>query len=179
MIYLTTYVRGTTDEIKLIRRTIARWVSLTALFGWKTVSTRLIQRFPTDNHIIESGLITAAEMKLYQSTAAPNGKFWLPITWSQNLLKKCCEDGLINTTAMKQLIKELQGYRYSFVMLMCYDWISVPLVYTQVVTIATYGYFAICLIGRQEPYAPDLDLYFPVFTILQFLVCQAGEWWVG
>ena len=33
--------------------------------------------------------------------------------------------------------------------LLSYDWVSVPLVYTQTVTIATYLYFAIALIGSQ------------------------------
>lgn len=34
-------------------------------------------------------------------------------------------------------------------MLICYGWISIPLVYTQVVTLAVYSYFAAALFGRQ------------------------------
>uniref|UniRef100_A0A915J3J8 Bestrophin homolog n=1 Tax=Romanomermis culicivorax TaxID=13658 RepID=A0A915J3J8_ROMCU len=41
----------------------------------------------------------------------------------------------------------------------------VPLVW--VVAIATYGYFAICLVGRQIVGEPDV--MFPIFTTLQFL----------
>ena len=34
-------------------------------------------------------------------------------------------------------------------MLLSYDWISVPLTYTQVVNLAVRFYFAICLVSRQ------------------------------
>lgn len=55
-----------------------------------------------------------------------------------------------------------------------YDWISIPLVYTQTVTIATYTYFLATVMGRQyldpsKNYARhDVDLYVPVFTIFEF-----------
>merc|ERR1711997_1092016 len=67
----------------------------------------------------------------------------------------------------------------------CYDWVSIPMVYTQVVTIATYLFFVFTLIGRQkiedDKFGPeplkrmtsgripiDIDLYIPIFTVLQF-----------
>lgn len=51
---------------------------------------------------------------------------------------------------------------------------SIPLVYTQVVTLATYSFFAVALIGRQyiddeeKHFQLKIDKYVPVFTILQF-----------
>lgn len=59
-------------------------------------------------------------------------------------------------------------------MLWSYDWISIPLVYTQVVTLATYSFFAVALIARQyidgkeKQFQLQIDIYIPVFTILQF-----------
>ncbi len=59
---------------------------------------------------------------------------------------------------------------------MVYDTVSVPLVYTQVVTLAVYTYFLAALLGRQWVNPPDpstiyphyeLDLYFPIFLSLQ------------
>lgn len=41
----------------------------------------------------------------------------------------------------------------------------VPLVYTQVVTIALYSYFGASLLGTNEIY----DFYFPIFIVLQFV----------
>lgn len=57
-------------------------------------------------------------------------------------------------------------------MLYSYDWISIPLVYTQVVTLAIYTYFLATVMGRQYLRAgspgDEIDLYIPIFTILQF-----------
>ncbi|KAM4017441.1 uncharacterized protein ACNLHF_007070 [Anomaloglossus baeobatrachus] len=70
--------------------------------------------------------------------------------------------------------KELNSLRTQCGRLFGYDWISIPLVYTQVVTVAVYSFFLACLIGRQflDPQrgypGHDLDLYVPVFTLLQF-----------
>ncbi|XP_042561897.1 bestrophin-2-like, partial [Clupea harengus] len=69
---------------------------------------------------------------------------------------------------------ELNNFRGKCSMLFHYDMVSVPLVYTQVVTLAVYSFFFVCLIGRQflEPAQAypghDLDLYVPIFTLLQF-----------
>jgi len=52
--------------------------------------------------------------------------------------------------------------------------VSIPLVYTQVVTLATYSFFAVALIGRQyiddeeKHFQLKIDKYVPIFTILQF-----------
>jgi len=57
-------------------------------------------------------------------------------------------------------------------MLKIFEWVSIPLAYTQVVTIATYGYFFITLFSRQitgRTDKPEPDIYVPIFTILQFL----------
>lgn len=86
-------------------------------------------------------------------------------------------------------------YPQFFRKIYCYDWVCIPLVYTQVTSLATYGYFLFCLLGRQfldpaknYPYSQvsftnliclncdlklksvfQIDFYIPVFTILQFL----------
>lgn len=64
-----------------------------------------------------------------------------------------------------------------------YDWISIPLVYTQLVALAVWIHFAICLFGYQwvdntknpllQGKDPDLDLYLPIFTFWEF-VCYVG-----
>jgi len=53
---------------------------------------------------------------------------------------------------------------------------GIPLVYTQVVTIAVYSYFLVALFGQQwtegkgeeNGYKNRIDLYFPIFSLLQF-----------
>lgn len=58
-----------------------------------------------------------------------------------------------------------------------YDWINLPVVYTQCVTLAVYSYFGFALLGRQwldtqreiPGYTVKVDYYFPIFTCLQYL----------
>lgn len=53
---------------------------------------------------------------------------------------------------------------------------SIPLVYTQVVTLAVYSFFITAVVGHQwvenktveEGFVNVIDKYFPVFTLLQF-----------
>uniref|UniRef100_A0A224YNY8 Bestrophin homolog n=1 Tax=Rhipicephalus zambeziensis TaxID=60191 RepID=A0A224YNY8_9ACAR len=66
---------------------------------------------------------------------------------------------------------EMHEFRGCCGMLYSYDWISIPLVYTQVVTLAIYTYFLATVMGRQylsSSSGDEIDLYIPVFTILQF-----------
>ena len=73
------------------------------------------------------------------------------------------------------MIGEILNIRNMLHSLLCYEWINVPLVYTQVVTIAVYSFFIASLLGSQslEPEADNkerrIDLYLPVFTILKFI----------
>ena len=43
-------------------------------------------------------------------------------------------------------LNELAGFNGS---LLCYTWVNIPLVYTQLVTLAVHVYFLVALFGRQ------------------------------
>ncbi|TKR70787.1 hypothetical protein L596_022764 [Steinernema carpocapsae] len=99
--------------------------------------------------------MTEEEYEMYMSTAGPHGKWFIPIVWIVNLIK----------TMSTPIVTDLP-----FV----YDWVKVPLVYTQVVAIATYGYFVICLLGRQpkldeKSMQKEITILFPIFTTFQML----------
>lgn len=73
---------------------------------------------------------------------------------------------------LNQILDELYEYRGNCGFIFCYDWISIPLVYTQSVTIATYSYFLASIMARQyidTPNTPNhtIDSYIPIFTILE------------
>lgn len=121
MHFLCSYLRGDTEELITARRTIARWCNLSSIISWRSFSTRIFKRFPTHQHIVNSGLMTQAELEMFEATDAPYGKYWVPINWAGNLLHHLYERGFVDKWQLKQLIKELQSYKEGFGVLMCFD----------------------------------------------------------
>ncbi|CAI2354394.1 unnamed protein product [Caenorhabditis sp. 36 PRJEB53466] len=162
------------NENIAVRQTIARWSSLQAAIAWSGVSVRTLKRFPTERHMVAAKLMTEEEYDMFMNTEAPHGKWFIPIMWIVNLIKKQKQKGVIDSIQMDMLLKQVYSYRDGFAMLFVYDWIKIPLVYTQVVAIATYGYFFICLIGRQpkldqKSMEKEITILFPIFTTFQML----------
>ncbi|EPQ17236.1 Bestrophin-2 [Myotis brandtii] len=121
------------------------------------------------------GFMTREERKKFENLNSSYNKYWVPCVWFSNLAAQARREGRIrDNSALKLLLEELTVFRGKCSMLFHYDWISIPLVYTQVVTIAVYSYFLACVIGRQfldpaQGYKDhNLDLFVPVFTLLQF-----------
>ncbi|NXL10600.1 BEST4 protein, partial [Mesembrinibis cayennensis] len=175
MCVISSNVHGKDERGRILRRTLIRYANLSAVLILRSVSTRVLKRFPTMDHVVEAGFMTQDERKKFESLHSDFNKYWIPCVWFTNLAAQARRDGRIrDDVALRLLMDELNLYRAKCSMLFHYDWISIPLVYTQVVTIAVYSFFAFCLIGRQflEPLEPgqegDLDMYVPLSTLLQF-----------
>uniref|UniRef100_A0ACB8G2K8 Uncharacterized protein n=1 Tax=Sphaerodactylus townsendi TaxID=933632 RepID=A0ACB8G2K8_9SAUR len=119
--------------------------------------------------------MTPEEHKKYDSLTSLHNKFWIPCVWFSNLAVKARNDGRIRDSVLLQgILNEMNTLRSQCGRLYGYDWISIPLVYTQVVTVAVYSFFLACLIGRQflDPTKAypghETDLFVPIFTFLQF-----------
>uniref|UniRef100_A0A669QZN3 Bestrophin homolog n=1 Tax=Phasianus colchicus TaxID=9054 RepID=A0A669QZN3_PHACC len=168
-------VHGADARGRILRRTLMRYGSLAALLVLRAVSTAVYKRFPTTDHLVEAGFLTREERRRLDALRSPYNKFWVPCVWFGALAGQARREGRVrDDCTLKLLMEELNRFRANCSLLFHYDWISVPLVYTQVVTIAVYAFFATCLIGRQfldpaQGYAGhELDLGLPVFTLLQF-----------
>ncbi|XP_007951595.1 bestrophin-3 [Orycteropus afer afer] len=175
MFLISSSVHGSDEYGRMLRRTLMRYVNLTSLLIFRSVSTAVYKRFPTIDHVVEAGFMTADERKLFDHLKSPHLKYWVPFIWFGNLASKARNEGRIRDSVdLQSLMTEMNRYRSWCSLLFGYDWVGIPLVYTQVVTLAVYTFFFACLIGRQflDPtrgYAGhDLDLYVPVFTLLQF-----------
>ncbi|XP_028589452.2 bestrophin-4 [Podarcis muralis] len=182
MCVISSNVHGKDDKGRILRRTLIRYANLSSVLILRSVSARVLKRFPTMDHLVEAGFMTQDERKKYESHHSDFNKYWIPCVWFTNLAAQARREGRIrDDVALRLLIDELNLYRSKCSMLFHYDWISIPLVYTQVVTIAVYSFFALCVIGRQflQPVDPsqnktmtkkdeDLDLYVPLPTLLQF-----------
>ncbi|KAG8227297.1 hypothetical protein J437_LFUL004846 [Ladona fulva] len=170
------YVNGDDESGRLARRTLMRYLNLSLVLVLRSISSAVKRRFPTLEHVVDSGFMTDMELEMYRSV--PNVEFntyWIPCTWFISLLKEARQARRItDSNGLKIIMEEFSEFRSKCGLLWSYDWVSIPLVYTQVVTIATYSFFMAALVGRQfvegknKPYQMEVDIYVPVFTILQF-----------
>ncbi|XP_043502413.1 bestrophin-4-like isoform X2 [Polistes fuscatus] len=174
-VFVSATIHGNDERGRLMRRTIVRYVCVCLTLVLANVSPRVKKRFPTLEHLVDTGLLLENELSVFQGL---NDKFpkpskhWLPIVWASSIVTRARKEGRIRDDfAVKTLIDELNKFRGMCGNLIHYDTISVPLVYTQVVTLAVYTYFLTSVMGRQwiqTSNASTIDLYFPVFTTLQF-----------
>ncbi|MFH4973902.1 hypothetical protein AB6A40_000611 [Gnathostoma spinigerum] len=76
---------------------------------------------------------------------------------------------------MNCLLQEIRQFRHNLAQLCRYDWVPVPLAYSQVVILAVRLYFFLCLVIRQnvlESAAKKptiVDLGIPFMTLMQFI----------
>ncbi|KAH7949681.1 hypothetical protein HPB49_013723 [Dermacentor silvarum] len=102
-------------------------------------------------HLVEAGFMTAEERSLYEATPSRTNRNWLPSVWFVNLTNVAVQQGRLQPgPPVKHLLEELNQFRAKCSLLWCYDWVTVPLVYTQVVTLTTHLFFVTCLVARQS-----------------------------
>ncbi|XP_050444136.1 bestrophin-1-like [Adelges cooleyi] len=174
---VSTLITGQDDRSRLIRRTILRYANLSILMTLTMICPAVKKRFPTMGHMIDSGFLLPAEQTVFESMNAKtsHSNYWMPLVWAATIVTQAKrEKRIADEFSTKTLVHEINKIRSDCHNLLSYDWISIPLVYTQVTTLAVYAYFIASLMGNQYldpsrgyPTHP-IDLYFPVFTFLQF-----------
>ncbi|KAG4076584.1 hypothetical protein HA402_001871 [Bradysia odoriphaga] len=169
------------EQGRLMRRNIMRYMVLSFVITLMRISLRVKKRFPSWQHLVDSGLMLESEKKIFEimDQKSPMSKYWMPLVWATNIINTARKQELITSDHIVQtLLVELSDIRRRLGALIGYDTVCVPLVYTQVVTLVLYTYFIAALLGRQMIPTVDLptgtkyedpDLYFPLFTVLQFV----------
>ncbi|XP_017086358.1 bestrophin-4-like [Drosophila eugracilis] len=176
-ILVSTSIHGSDDRARVMRRTILRYVCLCQVIVFTMISPRVKRRFPTYNQIIEAGFMVENEKKIMEALdqAFPSyPKHWMPIVWAASIVMRARRENKIRDDyAVKTIIDDLNKFRGYCGFLLYYDWVSVPLVYTQVVTLATYSFFLFSALGQQWTESRDQQglsvmKWFPILTLLQF-----------
>ncbi|GLV33970.1 Bestrophin 2 [Carabus blaptoides fortunei] len=178
-LYISAGIPGADERQRLMRRNIVRYAVLAYVITLQRVSLRVKRRFPTWQHVVDSGLMMESEKKIIEMMdgRSPMSKYWMPLVWATNIINRARKESLITSDHIVQtLLQELSDIRRRLGGLIGYDTVCVPLVYTQVVTLALYTYFIAALMGRQfVPHKDgtaskyeEPDMYFPFFTALQF-----------
>ena len=86
-------------------------------------------------------------------------KWFLPLIWTSDILKQGLEEGRLRPQCVTSMLLEVVRIREALTTILSYDWVSVPLVYTQLVTLAVYSYFLAAVFGAQWV-QPEQDLRF-------------------
>ncbi|MCP9256890.1 Bestrophin-1 [Dirofilaria immitis] len=171
-------VNGKDAESRLLRRTMARYLCLTQLLIYRDISIRVRKRFPTYDSIIKAGFMLENECEMLESIQLDFDKYWVPINWIYALIFRGRKDGKIVSDAFaNKLCDEVKNFRHHLQILCNYDWVPIPLAYPQLVFLAVYVYFAICLISRQfiiteldVPNKSNIDLILPCVTMMEFII---------
>lgn len=169
------YLQGKEEKPRIIRRTVARYMMFGLILICRSISVAVVKRFPTLDHIVEAGFITSEEALLYEKVDCKYNKFWVPLMWANAVLAHARKEDHIKTDwGLRMVIEAIADFRDRCSLCFVYDWITIPLVYTQVVTLAVHSFFLTCLIARQfldpaKGYANyEYDMYVPIFTLLEF-----------
>ncbi|XP_013003876.2 bestrophin-1 isoform X2 [Cavia porcellus] len=149
MSQVSAFVEGSDEDGRILRRTLMRYAILGHVIILRSVSAAVYKRFPSLQHLVHAGFMTAAEYKKLEQLSLPHNMFWVPWVWFANLAMQAWHGGRIRDPVLLQSL-------------------------LNVVTVAVYSFCLACLLGRQflieEKAYPghEMDLVVPIFTFLQF-----------
>lgn len=128
-----------------------RYVNLSFLITLSMISPSVKKRFPTLDHMVIAGFMKEEEKKIFESmdmkTSHP--KYWMPLVWAGSIVTHARKEGRVKDDfAMKTLVDEISKFRAGCGGLLNYDWISVPLVYTQV-TVTIFVFIFLYVIDNE------------------------------
>ncbi|XP_036327632.1 bestrophin-4-like [Rhagoletis pomonella] len=179
-VYVSTLFVGQDERGRIMRRTVMRYVCLCLTMIFTMVAPSVKKRFPTMQSLVDAGLLTDNEKDVLiamDEKSPKHRKHWVPLVWAASIVSRARKEGRIrDDVALKTIFDQLDGFRNKCAIILHFDSVPIPLVYTQVVTLAVYSYFLAALIGQQwVPKVADadghfhwVDYYVPIFTTLQF-----------
>ncbi|VDN26845.1 unnamed protein product [Gongylonema pulchrum] len=134
------------EPSRWLRRSLVRYLCLTQVLVFRDISVPVRRRFPTLESLIDAGILLEEEKEKLDAIKLRYNKYWAPIRWIQAIALQARKEEKIYADLMySKLCDEINRFRYSLQLLCNYDWVPLPLVYSQ----------------------PDLVL--PVMTMIQFL----------
>ena len=129
------YCSGNDEYSRLVRRTVVRYTVLSIIEVLRTLSSKVMKRFPTYDHLVEAGVITIKEVKALERAQSMTDYhcYWVPITWASSLSLQAWEKGYIKKAKfLVSLNKEMANVKMKCGEVFNYSFIYFPLVYTQV-----------------------------------------------
>ncbi|XP_042889981.1 bestrophin-2-like [Penaeus japonicus] len=177
-ILVATYINSQDERSKMLKRAFVRYINLAFVLTFSVISPRIARLYPTLEHLVKAGYMTPSERAIMEALDKDKShhKVWLPLAWACLLIAQARREGrLIDDHGQKAIAIEISNLRYHCGKLQEYQMMSVPLVYTQVATMATYTFFISSIMGQQfldpsQGYpGHSIDGYIPMFSILRYL----------
>ncbi|XP_046390920.1 bestrophin-2-like isoform X2 [Ischnura elegans] len=132
--FVSTLLMGNDERGRLMRRTIMRYVNLSFVITLRMMCPRVKKRFPTLEHLVDAGIMQSNEKKIWEDldNRTSHPKYWMPLVWAGSIVTRARKEGRIRDDfSMKTLIDGLCTFRGKCGGLLNYDWVCIPLVYTQ------------------------------------------------
>ncbi|XP_074600332.1 bestrophin-1-like isoform X2 [Brevipalpus obovatus] len=169
------YIVGKDPRSMAIRAALMRYMMTMKILTLQAISTSTRRRYPNEYDLVDAGIMSPSEFEAYEKVEGSHGKWWVPAQWFTSLVVQAYSEGRIkHGRFLSDILSEMHAFRGNCGMLFAFDWVSIPLVYTQTVTICVYTYFGAKLIGRQftESKLNDpkisFNSYVPLFTLFEF-----------
>lgn len=156
-----------TEEGVKMSEDIMRYSLLAYVLCTRNLSKVMKKEFPGGLELEKSGLATSAELKALEVVGPLEVVWSIPLNWAMFRLKESRKSKVISSDH-KELYSAINSLFNNLKNLECHDKVPIPAVYSQVVHLAVYLYFALAIIGNQE-IREDPDIYFPVYLVLKFI----------
>uniref|UniRef100_A0A0N5ASV7 Bestrophin homolog n=1 Tax=Syphacia muris TaxID=451379 RepID=A0A0N5ASV7_9BILA len=183
------YMSEVDERSRHIKKTFLRYMCLAQLLVYRKCSTAVAKLYPTVKSIVNAGAVilqinlyfklllqqvlhTKSYLEKSESDYISDELFWTPINWAMSVVSEARYHGLIlSDKAVQQIYDALTEFNSSQLTLLVYNWIPVPLAYTQVASVTVRCYFLVAVIGRQYVRSrQQIDLYVPFQTIFQLIL---------
>lgn len=170
-LYINTLIRDPADgdpaPTRLLRRSMARWLCLCQVLVLRDASTRVRRRFPTMQSLVDCGFLRQQELSSVdqlrdsfdslpsgvriRASQSNNCLYWVPLNWVFAACYRLRLQGAVASDALlNSLLGEVRVFGDALQKLCNYDWVPVPLAYSQVVVFAVRVYFLVTLFTRQS-----------------------------
>lgn len=137
-----------------VRRKIIRYCLVSMVLVFRKISAKMSKKYKNYQSLVDCGLLTDEERlrleELEQSTKGQYHLYWVPLRWARTAATAVYQQGDITDVMLDRILKEIGAFGDCCGTLLCYAWVNIPLVYTQIVTLSVHIYFGVALLGRQH-----------------------------
>ncbi|OZC07856.1 bestrophin-3 domain protein [Onchocerca flexuosa] len=172
-LFVCKYISGSDDHARLLRRNIIRYLLFHQVLVFRDISEVIRRRFPSLETLYDSiiGYVTETELMEFNTIDSINRKYWVPIHWAMGLARRAYKEKRIDSPQALQDI-----YSVKLGELLVYDWVPIPLVYSQVMCLTVRLYFFLALMGHQNiapspnaNYIDTVNTHIPFISMCQFI----------